>query len=146
MKKPSNKKAAVASNIAPRPNRIIKTNSKKREAELSALRLKIDAEKPDLMIEAKAQLKEARANRAELTTIFVSLKAEREKLGLSLADMSERCGMAREVIHRLESQSSPNPTIATIQRYATALGLELSFAVKRIAKTIGQSAQKMGQS
>ncbi len=64
--------------------------------------------------------------------------AEREKLGLSLAEMSERCGMAREVIYRLESQTTPNPTIGTIQRYATALGLEVSFALKRIAKAVGQ--------
>ena len=63
---------------------------------------------------------EARANRAELARIFASLKAEREKLGVSLAEMSERCGMAREVIYRLESQTTPNPTIGTVQRYATA--------------------------
>lgn len=98
----------------------------------------IEAEKPALMIEAKAKLKEAQDNRAELASIFTSLKAEREKLGLSLAEMSERCGMAREVIYRLESQTTPNPTISTIQRYATALGLEVSFALKRIAKAIVQ--------
>ena len=50
------------------------------------------------MIEAKAKLKEARDNRAKLASIFTSLKAEREKHGLSLAEMSERCGMAR-IIH-----------------------------------------------
>ncbi len=138
MKKPTDKKAPAASKIAPRPNRIIKSNSPKREAELNALRQKIDAEKPTLMIEAKAKLKEARTNRAELASIFASLKAEREKLGLSLAEMSDRCGMAREVIYRLESQTTPNPTIGTIQRYATAVGLEVSFALKRIAKAIGQ--------
>ncbi len=96
MTKPADKKKSQASKIAPKPNRIIKTNSPKREAELKALRQ---------MIEAKAKLKEARDNRAELASIFASLKAEREKLGLSLAEMSERCGIAREVIYRLESQT-----------------------------------------
>ncbi len=118
--------------------RIIKANSPKCEAELKALRQMIEAEKPALMIEAKAKLKEAQDNRADLASIFTSLKAEREKLGLNLAEMSERCGMAREVIYRLESQTTPNPTISTIQRYATALGLEVSFALKRIAKAIVQ--------
>ncbi len=105
MTKPADKKKSQASKIVPKPNRIIKTNSPKREAELKALRQMIEAEKPALMIEAKAKLKEARDNRAELASIFASLKAEREKLGLSLAEMSERCGMAREVIYRLESQT-----------------------------------------
>ncbi len=105
MTKPADRKKSQASKIALKPNRIIKTNSPKREAELKALRQMIEAEKPALMIEAKAKLKEARDNRAELASIFASLKAEREKLGLSLAEMSERCGMAREVIYRLKSQT-----------------------------------------
>ena len=66
-------------------------------------------------------------------------KAERERLGLSLAEISERSGMAREVIYRLESQTTPNPTIGTIQRYATALGLEVSFGLKRITNSIQQA-------
>lgn len=49
-----------------------------------------------------------------------------------MAEMSERCGMAREVIYRLETQAMPNPTIATIERYASALGLETPFALKRL--------------
>ena len=129
MKRPTDKVASQAGKIAPKPNRIIKKNSQKREAALKDLRQKIDVEKPALMTEAKAKLKEARANRAELASIFASLKAEREKLGLSRAEMSERCGMAREVIYRLETQTTPNPTIGTIQRYATALGLGLGLEV-----------------
>lgn len=82
--------------------------------------------------EGKAKLAVVKAKPAELAAIFSSLKAEREKQGLSLADMSERCGMAREVIYRLESLQSPNPTIGTIQRYASALGLEISIALKRM--------------
>ena len=122
--------------IEPKPNRILRTNTPKREAELQSLRQQIEAEKAQLMTEGKAKLKAklkaVKAKRAELASIFSSLKAERERLGLSLAEMSDRCGMAREVIYRLESQTTPNPTIGTIQRYATALGLEVSFALKRI--------------
>ncbi len=122
----------MAKKIEPKPNRIIRDNSPAREAELQELRAQIEAEKPALLAEGKAKLKAAKAKRAELASIFASLKAEREKLGLTLAEMSERCGMAREVIYRLETQATPNPTIATIERYASALGLEVSFALKRL--------------
>lgn len=121
----------MAKKIEPKPNRIIRENSAKREAELKALRAQIEADKPALLAEGKAKLQAAKAKRAELASIFASLKAEREKLGLSLTDMASRCGMAREVIYRLESQANPNPTIATIQRYADALGLKVSFVLKR---------------
>ena len=122
----------MAKKIEPKPNRIIRDNTPAREAELKELRAQIEAEKPALLAEGKAKLKAAKAKRAELASIFASLKAEREKLGLTLAEMSERCGMAHEVIYRLETQVTPNPTIATIQRYASALGLEVSFALKRL--------------
>jgi len=122
--------------IEPKPNRILRTNSPKREAELQSLRQQIEVEKTQLRAEGKVKLQAVKAKRAELASIFSSLKAERERLGLSLAEMSERCGMVREVIDRLESQTTPNPTIGTIQRYATALGLEVSFALKRIGNSI----------
>lgn len=115
--------------IEPKPNRILKKNTPEREAELAALRRSLDKEKASLKAEGKAKVTQARAKRAELGKVFSCLKTEREKQGLSLADMSERCGMAREVISRLENQQSPNPTIATIQRYATALGLEVTLSL-----------------
>jgi len=127
--------------IEAEPNRIFRTNTPIREAELALLRQQLDAEEPALKAEGRAKLATVKAKRAELASIFTSLKAERERLGLSLADMAERSGMAREVIYRLESQTTPNPTIGTIQRYATALGLEVSFALKRIANSIGKPAQ-----
>lgn len=58
------------------------------------------------------------------------LKAERERRGLSLADMMKLTGMSRESISRLENDPAPNPTVLTFARYAAALGLELQFGVK----------------
>ncbi len=122
----------MSKKIEARPNRILRANTREREAELKKLRAQLDDEKDTLKSEGKAKLALVKAKRAELADIFTSLKAEREKQGLSLADMSDRCGMAREVIYRLESLQSPNPTIGTIQRYAAALGLEISIALKRM--------------
>jgi DNA-binding XRE family transcriptional regulator len=60
------------------------------------------------------------------------LKAERERRGLSLADMMRLTGMSRESISRLENDPAPNPTMLTFARYAAALGLELRFGTKKV--------------
>lgn len=59
------------------------------------------------------------------------LKAERERRGLSLADVMRLTGMSRESISRLENDPKPNPTVLTFARYAAALGLELEFSTKQ---------------
>ena len=63
--------------------------------------------------------------------VVARLKAERERRGLSLADMLKRTGMSREALSRLENNQSQNPTIRTLARYAAALGLELHLAKRR---------------
>ncbi len=62
------------------------------------------------------------------------LKHERERKGLSLADMLRRTGMTREALSRLENNRSPNPTVRTLARYAAAVGLELHLAAKTPSK------------
>lgn len=51
-----------------------------------------------------------------------TLRSVREHAGLSLADMEERTGMSKSALSRLETGERGNPTWATIERYATALG------------------------
>lgn len=63
--------------------------------------------------------------------VVTRLKEERERRGLSLADMLRRTGMSREALSRLENHRSPNPTVRTLARYAAAVGLELRLAAKR---------------
>jgi len=53
------------------------------------------------------------------------LKAERERMGLSLADVAERTGIERPNLSRLENGPNSNPTISTLTRYADALGKHL---------------------
>lgn len=67
--------------------------------------------------------------------IVASLRAERERLGLSLADLAERTGMARDTLHRLEIGLEKNPTVATLDRYAAALGKRITMAVEDLAET-----------
>jgi ribosome-binding protein aMBF1 (putative translation factor) len=57
------------------------------------------------------------------------LRAERERLGLSLADVAQRTGMTRENICRLESEER-NVTLRTLQRYARGLGCNIVIGLE----------------
>jgi DNA-binding phage protein len=62
---------------------------------------------------------------ATLQEAIELLKAERVRQGLSLADVQERTGMERPNLSRLENDAEANPTVATLSRYAEALGKKL---------------------
>jgi ribosome-binding protein aMBF1 (putative translation factor) len=51
-----------------------------------------------------------------------ALKRERERSGLSIGDVAERSGLDRAVVSRLENGKQDNPTVATLMRYAAAVG------------------------
>jgi DNA-binding XRE family transcriptional regulator len=51
-----------------------------------------------------------------------ALKQERERSGLSLRDVAKRSGLDRAVVSRLENGKQDNPTVATLMRYAAAIG------------------------
>ncbi len=65
-----------------------------------------------------------------LRRLMEQLRAERENQRLSLADMAQRTGMDRAALHRLETGRNLNPTIATLEGYARALGKRLAWAVE----------------
>jgi DNA-binding XRE family transcriptional regulator len=58
----------------------------------------------------------------EVQTALQALKQERERCGLSISVVAERSGLDRAVVSRLENGKQDNPTIATLMRYAAALG------------------------
>jgi len=59
------------------------------------------------------------------------LKAIREELGLSLADVQERTGMSRSVLSKLEDEGQ-GVTVRTLERYARGLGCRLTIDVLRV--------------
>src|SRR5205823_2292177 len=71
----------------------------------------------------------------ELQQALHQLKVEREKAGLSLTDIAERTGMDKAVISRLETGKQGNPTIATLVRYAKAIGKELVLGFRDVIPT-----------
>ncbi len=72
-----------------------------------------------------AQAREMKAAVLASRGLVATLRAERERQGLSLADLKQRTGISREAISRLENLDTPNPTLQTLARLASAMGLEI---------------------
>jgi len=62
--------------------------------------------------------------------LIAALRTERERQGLSLADVARRSGMDRAAIHKLEIGLNKNPTLTTVTRYADSLGKRIEMAIK----------------
>lgn len=60
------------------------------------------------------------------------LKASREKAGLTLADVSARCGIDQAALSRLENGRTRNPTLDTLWRYAAAVGKRLVLTAEDV--------------
>jgi DNA-binding XRE family transcriptional regulator len=65
----------------------------------------------------------------EVRALGVRFRRIREGRGLSLTDLSERSGLTRAAISRLENGWNLNPTLETLYRYAEALGVDLKLVV-----------------
>lgn len=63
------------------------------------------------------------------------LKAWREAAGLTLADVSSRCGIDQSALSRLENGHTQNPTLDTLWRYAAAVGKRLVLSAEDIQDT-----------
>jgi DNA-binding Xre family transcriptional regulator len=57
-----------------------------------------------------------------LKSAVKTLKEERERQGLSLADVKARSGIDRSTLSKLENDEDPNVTMNTLMRYAQAVG------------------------
>jgi DNA-binding XRE family transcriptional regulator len=57
--------------------------------------------------------------------LMLRFKAAREKQGLTLAEVAERMGIDAPALSRLENGKTLNPTIATLFKWAEALGQKL---------------------
>jgi DNA-binding XRE family transcriptional regulator len=67
-----------------------------------------------------------------LASLVSTLKKRRESKGLSLADISEKSGLTRASISRLEGGWNNNPTLETVFRYGLALDVAVTFGFDEI--------------
>jgi DNA-binding XRE family transcriptional regulator len=102
------------------------------QAAIKAIRDRAQRERPgpdELIDQGEIDELVPHAQYIELRALAVRLRALRERLGLSLTDLSERTGMTRAAISRLENGWNLNPTLETLFRYTEALGVGLKFVV-----------------
>jgi hypothetical protein len=64
-----------------------------------------------------------------LAEIGRALRHERERAGLNLAEITLRSGIDAPALSRLENGQNPNPTLATLSRYAQALGKRIHWTL-----------------
>src|SRR5947209_5986755 len=62
-----------------------------------------------------------------------ALKRERQRSGLSISAVAERSGLDRAVVSRLENGKQDNPTVATLMRYAAAVGKRFLWSYEDLA-------------
>ncbi len=65
--------------------------------------------------------------------MIAALRAQRERQGLSLADLAERTGVNRAAIHKLEIGANAIHKLATLTQYAGALGARIERNLKTTA-------------
>src|SRR5207244_3222349 len=65
-----------------------------------------------------------------------ALKQTRNRRGLSIGDVAERSGLDRAVVSRLENGKQDNPTVATLMRYAAAVGKRFLWAYEDLETRI----------
>src|SRR5688572_10401452 len=76
--------------------------------------------------------------------LLQELKASREAAGLTLADLSARCGIDQPALSRLENGHTPNPTLDTLWRYAAAVGQRLVLSAEAIPNPRPKAAPPNG--
>jgi predicted transcriptional regulator len=120
--------------------RIFRANRKTAEerSRERALREKLQKEKPSLedLVRAGACDPDAVMTMGmyfDVQRALQALKREREQCGLSIGDVAERSGLDRAVVSRLENGKQDNPTVATLMRYATAIGKRFLWSYEDLA-------------
>jgi DNA-binding XRE family transcriptional regulator len=71
----------------------------------------------------------SRQSFAAILSLVARLKAVREAQGLTLAEVADRMGIDAPALSRLETGKVLNPTLATLHKWAEALGQKLDVTL-----------------
>ncbi|MCA9189136.1 MAG: helix-turn-helix transcriptional regulator [Pirellulaceae bacterium] len=117
-------------NKKPTSERVYRDLTADERTRLEVARAETEAKKDRLVAEGKLRKKAWAATRREVQRTVAALKAERERAGLSLADVESRSGLKRSALSRLENDPDANPTLLTLQRYAAPLKMTLATTLE----------------
>ena len=122
------------------PKRIFRSNQKSPadRAKERKLREQLQQQKPSLQDMIRSGESDADAIMTmgmyfDVQKALQALKQERQDAGLSISDVAERSGLDRAVISRLENGKQDNPTVATLMRYAAAIGKRMLWNYENLA-------------
>jgi ribosome-binding protein aMBF1 (putative translation factor) len=132
--------------------RIFRANRKTAEerAREKALREKLQKEKPSLedLVRTGACDPDAVMTMGmyfDVQRALQALKQERKRCGLSIGKVAERSGLDRAVVSRLENGKQENPTVATLMRYAAAIGKRFLWSYEDLAAKVTGRDGKMSR-
>jgi ribosome-binding protein aMBF1 (putative translation factor) len=74
-----------------------------------------------------------------------ALKRDRVRCGLSIADVAQRSGLDRAVVSRLENGKQDNPTVATLVRYAAAMGKRFLWSYEDLTSKVSTEDGRSGR-
>jgi transcriptional regulator with XRE-family HTH domain len=110
----------------------------KEQARIEAIRKKYQREKPgpgQLVASGEYDGPVQAGAYWEVRRVMAELKAERERQGLSLAQLAKRSGLDKGAISKLETGVQVNPTVDTLSRIAAGLGVRLGLTLKPEGET-----------
>ncbi len=108
-----------------RGKRVYRKATEEERARHAKIREQIADELPEIKKRARQRLALLKKEGTPLRQVLTALRAERERQGLSLSDINERTGIDRAALSRLENNEDANPTLATLERYADAVGKQM---------------------
>ena len=92
--------------------------------------------------EFSALYDQKRAEIDAIDTILSHIEERREELGLSKADLARLVGARPESVRRLLSARSSNPTLFTVTKLASVLGMQIDVRTTVSAKKLGPEGRK----
>lgn len=95
--------------------------------------------------EFKSIYGQKRAEIDAIDTLLSHVEERREQLGLTKADLARLIGARPESVRRLLSARSSNPTLFTVMRLASVLGMEVEIKAKVSAKKLGPQVKRAAQ-
>jgi len=114
----------------PTAKRVYRELTPEEQQRVQQARESAEADRETILAEGRVRKKAWESMRRDVARTIAALKAERKRLGWSLADVEARSGLKRSAISRLENDPNANPTLLTLCRYAMALGVRLETHVE----------------
>ena len=93
----------------------------------------------------KALYTQKRAEIDLIDTILSHIEHRREELGLSKADLARLVGVRPEAVRRLLSAQSSNPTLFTVTKLASVLGMQIDIKPTVSATKLGPRVRKVAK-